>query len=144
MRAHLSMFVVGLVVAAGLKCQVPIWSRQGTPLPIVTLLTGPLTVIGDVNADGHADLLQYVGGSLPFQAMWMFSGRDGATLRIRPPFSLIHAVQTIATTGDMNGDGIGDYALGLVSTSGDIVQVRSASDDSLLWQATGSWVRALS
>src|SRR5688572_23309696 len=139
MRASPAVLAFGLL--GELFAQTPIWTRQGTPPPGATLLTGPLAVIGDVDADGHADLLQDVAGFITVQGLRIYSGRDGATLRIQPPFLPNHAVRTIASAGDMNGDGVGDYALGWVSSQlgTDIVQVRSASDDSLLWQATGSW-----
>jgi hypothetical protein len=132
------------VVSSLSVAQVPVWTRQGTFTPLyLQALTGPLAVIGDVNGDGYEDLIQDVEGYITIQGVYVFSGRDGAILRIQLPFLPTHAGQTITRAGDMNGDGLADYAIGYVDvfsgTPTNFVQVRSASDDALLWQASGPY-----
>lgn len=137
MRSTLAAPALALLLNVEGTGQELLWERRGTPLPVVTLLVGPLAAIGDVNQDGYWDLVQHVGGSYPMSGLWTFSGKDGSTLRIRDPGLPGYAIQQIAPVGDIDRDGIGDYALGrqVVQGTYNRVQVFSGRDERLLWEA---------
>ncbi len=103
--------------------------------------------IGDINNDGHEDLATIVHGQCgagPYYGfLWLISGRDGTLIRevpAGPPLSP-NEFEFVARTGDMNGDGIPDYAVShyVYATSGgsSVVEVRSGVDDSVIWSVPG-------
>ncbi|MGE0144323.1 MAG: integrin alpha [Planctomycetota bacterium] len=98
--------------------------------------------VGDVDRDGHADLL--VGapfaddGGLDFGAARLYSGRTGALIRSHfpaLPFSLFG--YPVAAAGDVNGDGSPDLLVTAVLGSGAVpvagtISVLSGADGSQL------------
>ena len=117
------------------RAQEVVWRRTGTAGQ--ELLGGAMAVIGDVNGDGIADVITVIQ---PYGTeMEVLSGRDGSVLRHRPQFGPTHGFQTLAAAGDVDGDGIGDYATTLVDGTGfDVarVQVCSGRDDHEIYQVT--------
>ena len=70
----------------------------------------------------------------------LLSGKDGTTLRTRP-WNLYRGIfWTITAAGDVDGDGIPDYAYTIFDQSGlglpMLVEMRSGKDDRLLWSAS--------
>jgi hypothetical protein len=105
-----------------------LWAREGKPPPGANFL-GEVAVLEDVDGDGYDDLVQVVSGL----GIWILSGKDGMTLRVKTDQHL--AVMKLVGAGDMDGDGRGDYAIGLSTGR---VEVRSAWDDRVLWQVYAS------
>ena len=74
--------------------------------------------VGDVNGDGLEDILvgsdgYYVFGGQYTGSARVFSGADGQELqRFNPPSSNGRAGLAVAGLGDLNGDGIADWAVG--------------------------------
>lgn len=99
-----------------------------------------MAVIGDRDADGYDDLLaQVVLTSLSTVETWFFSGRDGQFIGRGA-----QAYTFYARAGDVDGDGIADYAGAHAQGAMlpqcapwrcDLVEVRSGRNDALLWQA---------
>ncbi len=143
-----SVDAVILVVAlkACLPAQV-VWERGGEPCGSQFLRLCP--VVGDVNGDGHDDMIQHVlrltrSGQF-VNRTWSvatFSGRDGTTLQSidygNPPD--FWNVTSMAGVGDMDGDGTRDYAVvvySLVHTVPQRLELRSGRDASLIMTIDG-------
>ena len=74
------------------------------------------------------------GTGYPKSLLWFLSGRDGTFLREVPSVCPTCTFASIAGAGDMNGDGIDDYAVGHGSYPfGVFIEVRSGADDTVLW-----------
>jgi len=106
---------------------------------------GQLRVTGDVDGDGYPDFL-CLGGDVgdPFKRPLVLtvSGREGGVLhrsRLGPPLEWTIAV---AAMGDVDADGILDYAVTLrdpVNPYVSYVEVRRGDDDHVLWRLTGDF-----
>lgn len=67
------------------------------------------SAVGDINGDGHADVLIHNGGSTLYPVT-VYSGKDGTALLVfTGPASFGHAVRG---TGDVDGDGLPDVIIG--------------------------------
>lgn len=77
-----------------------------------------LDLAGDVNGDGRADLFVGAGGVAPWGMAFLFVGttsivstRPTVTYHIPDP-SMMGSVTAVAGSGDLDGDGYGDLAVG--------------------------------
>ena len=152
MRALLEPTLM-LVCAAGSAAQTVVWQRVGTLPPEYGYLAGPVAVIGDVNGDGYDDVVQAVFAitMIPADPIYydtedqlrIYSGRDGKLLRLVHTRGKDYGYYTVAAAGDVDGDGVRDYAVTIVdgrySRQTNYVQVRSGRDDHVLYEVPGSW-----
>ena len=102
--------------------------------------------IGDVNGDGHADILASAPNG---NRVCVWSGADGSSL------VALHWAEggafgaTLSGTGDVDGDGAGDFIVGFDDASADKALVYSGADGRLLLQldkpdaAAGYWANAV-
>ncbi len=111
---------------------------------------------GDVNGDGHADLLVgspgYPGGISQLSAgrAQLFSGQDGAVLftidGVLGPLGAEQLGYAVDGVGDVNGDGIPDFIVGApIATAGGLLaagnaKVHSGADASVLHLFEGTLV----
>jgi hypothetical protein len=137
--------VILSLLAAPLLSQEILWERRG--VSNLSRVGGKVVSVGDLNGDGCEDLLHIVitrQGNLNYTELWFLSGRDGSVLRVRAPYAYQRPYLAIAGAGDMDGDGVPDYAVAVGDESSPgqrdrILEVRSTRDDALLWFTTGSW-----
>jgi hypothetical protein len=104
--------------------------------------------LGDIDGDGYDDLA-CIGADLSVlwrsQQLIFVSGQSGQVVRTRPaprdqPPRL--AFDTVTSAGDMDGDGVPDYAVTISDVDGaqfKTVQVCSGVDDRELWRVEGVW-----
>ncbi|MEO6597228.1 MAG: FG-GAP-like repeat-containing protein [Planctomycetota bacterium] len=105
--------------------------------------------LGDANGDGWEDLIEWgevyepTSPYLRRNAIFVTSGRDGSVLSASPAFpnwDLTFQPLSLAPTGDMDQDGVPDYAVtvydSLVPYNTQHVEVRSGATHAVLWTAT--------
>jgi len=112
---------------------------QVNPLPSVDSLLGMgLATLGDINQDGALD---FVVGSGGLVGAYLVSGRDGTRLASIATNSVGQYGMQIAVIGDLNGDSLPEFALGLpVETVG---SNNSAGRLLILDGATGALIHEL-
>ena len=96
-------------------------------------------VVGDLNGDGWEDVATFV--DLPmfpgYAELWFLSGRDGTTLRRRSQYAPGWSYRVLARAGDVNGDGVQDYAFtayNVYANYESVVEVANGLDDTRLWR----------
>jgi hypothetical protein len=144
----LELLTLGLVwSSAPLFAQQLVWDRVGVANQYTFGQTsvsanGLMANLGDLSGDGCDDLAVIVENLLAAQRgseIWILSGIDGTTIRAVPRVGVQEIYAQIAAAGDVDGDGVRDYVTTVidVSPSGNtttIVEVRSGTDDRVLWQ----------
>jgi hypothetical protein len=133
-----------LVVLSATSAQELLWERTGERER--SSISGWAVPFGDVDQDGFEDWIAQavayidLGGGPDMEAqLWVLSGLDGRTLRVRGRYRpLRHGYDVICAAGDMDRDGIGDYAFTVFDVRNPpvehIVEVCSGRDDSLIWR----------
>ncbi len=139
------LVLVGIAMLAEAAAQNVAWVATGIP---DRNISGRRQVgVGDINQDGFEDVLAIADQQctgLEMTLLWFVSGRDGTVLREVVSASFSSKFVAIAATGDMDGDGVPDYAAcqggGTIQTR---VEVRSGLSDAVLWTVPGSWLEIL-
>lgn len=112
---------------------------------LIRTLTGPsagsrfgvaVASLGDINADGRADLLVGAEDAATTGQALVISGIDGATLRTHTGPSGPNFGQGVAGLGDVSGDAVPDYAIGGGFLTGGYVEVHSGASGALLYTVT--------
>ena len=148
LRTVLLVGLFSLFLCPEMPAQELLWERVGTKM--LTWFAGPTVLVGDVNRDGYRDLLTEVVVSVDRRTsttrvqLWTLSGKDGRTLRVRPAVGLRRQFDQIAYAGDVDGDGVGDYAVSIIQPpQPTILELRSGKDDRLIWKVVGGGVDAM-
>jgi hypothetical protein len=116
-----------------------ITGQESMPSGGARILGYKMAAIGDIDGDGHEDLVTIARGTCnaaEFDYLWIVSGSTGALIREvlpPPPQGRMH-YECISRAGDWNSDGTPDYIAGAWHNLGllDIAVVRSGLDDSIL------------
>ncbi len=112
---------------------------------LIRTLTGPaagsrfgvaVASLGDINADGRADLLVGAEDAAVTGQALVISGIDGATLRTHTGPSGMNFGQGVAGLGDVSGDAVPDYAIGGGFNTGGFIEVHSGATGALLYTVT--------
>ncbi len=133
-------------LVAGLGAQNVAWVATG--IPDRNISGYRMTGVGDINQDGHEDLLMIVNGEctgLWRGFLWFLSGRDGTLLREVPCYNTVGCrFVSIAAAGDMSGDGVPDYCASQADYTSTWTEVRSGTNDAVIWSVPGVWDQLLS
>ena len=132
-----------VLATCGLQAQQVVWEQTGALG--LHAVGGAIAQIGDLDSDGWPELVHVAEVPLSSSSvteLWTLSGRDGSVLRTLPwrqPFSY----DRLTGAGDVDGDGIDDYAVRLrelfANPMTNIVEVRSGRDDRIIWSVQGAW-----
>jgi hypothetical protein len=97
----------------------------------ISFTGGVRVAVGDVNGDGHADIIAGAGpGGTPL--VNVFSGANGALLRSFNAYNAGFRGGVFVAAGDVNGDHFADIITGAGAGGGPQVNVYSGIDGSLL------------
>jgi len=108
-------------------------SRAGTI--VLDRFDGPMAQLGDVDGDGHGDLVAVSLGDVHGGQARVVSGRDGSILASHPaPLSPNLATLSLP---DVDGDAIGDFAMGAMVGGFGQVDVISTATGALLRRFNG-------
>lgn len=140
-RASIISTAYAWLLASAALAQETVWTRTGVILQ--SQLGGRVSIVGDVDGDGYDDVLNHVNtGTMDIDdQLWILSGRDGRTLRVRSvvgPTGI--RFRTSAAAGDVDGDGVPDYACmktDFTHVNPNVVEVVSGRDDQKLWSVSG-------
>jgi hypothetical protein len=119
-----------------------LWQREG--VVDQTQLGGPVAVLGDLDGDRFDDVANLAFSNMVSppenrSQVWFLSGKDGSTLRVRRGYAGNVRFWNVARAGDVDGDGLSDYAVAIDDQSGSLVarvEVCSGRDDRILWSVT--------
>jgi hypothetical protein len=134
----LSLITILAALVTTSAAQELLWQQVGVPGQMH--IGGATVFIGDVDGDGYDDLVNHaVNTALGRNELHVRSGRDGSLLRVDvPTLGIGQAVRTLMPAGDMDRDGIRDYAFSTLETRFNpfvsTVEARSATTGALLWQ----------
>lgn len=141
----LRLLFVAAGCCAGVAAQQVIWSQTGIQDKL--WIWGDPVVLGDINRDGLEDLAEmgrYLGdprtGPLIYVTL-VRSGKDGALLRADPGPELCWSIYGLYPAGDMDRDGITDYAWSWydgICNQGGVVSVQSGRTGARLWWVQGA------
>lgn len=135
-----------LLAVGSLTAQEYLWCREGRPQSHSQgwqQLRYP-TPVGDVDRDGYQDVAVTTESPLTgVHSVLFLSGRDGSTLREYIETDISYRFYVVAHCGDVDQDGTFDYAVNRWATSSNpivnFIEVRSGSDDRLIWSVRGPW-----
>lgn len=146
MRSLLVWFLSVLSATTSLvSAQQLLWRREGIG---GTVRRGfEIRRLGDVNSDGWEDLVEWgetdSPGGVRRDAMFITSGQDGSILSTSPPLAIwseTYKWLSLTAAGDMNQDGVPDYAVtvydGQSVVNSQRLEVHSGTDHALIWSAT--------
>ncbi|MCK6446852.1 MAG: VCBS repeat-containing protein [Planctomycetes bacterium] len=107
-----------------------------------------VAILGDVNSDGHADILAGAVGDSTFGpstgAAIVYSGASGAVLySVHGQWGYANYARYVASTGDVNGDAVPDFVVGAPDESvtafrSGSAYVYSGADGTLLYSFYGT------
>ncbi len=132
--------VACLASVCTLASQEILWRRVGRPIGDPRgsqVLYDPL-LFSDINGDGYCDVLCPTRRlDLSSNSLLFVSGRDGSLLREYVAVPPEHWFQRVVACGDVDRDGIEDYAVNLVEMMPPFldafIEVRSGVNDRLIW-----------
>lgn len=147
MVASRGLAAVGACVAT-IAAQGVVWEHAGGVEAYRMIAVGGS--LGDVDGDGTGDYVHRVETYLVNQRgfvettheVWLLSGRDGSRLRSRslPTSPIVHLLEMVAAAGDVDRDGVPDYAFTQRRSNGGPydVEVISGRNEKLLYQVRQS------
>ncbi|KAA3612846.1 MAG: hypothetical protein DWQ01_03860 [Planctomycetota bacterium] len=120
----------------------PVWmeSLTGNLLQFLPKPSGGIArtgaVLGDVNGDGFVDCaVAFSAGLFQYEdEFWIYSGMDGSTLRTHSEPGLEELSSGIAPAGDVDLDGLADYAIQFSRGSQSTERIHSGADGSVLFE----------
>jgi hypothetical protein len=135
-RAASSVWVAALVAGAG-AAQTTFFDWIGTT---PSAYVGSFHCCpGDLNADGVPDVVSTrSAGGIFIDCIDVRSGLDGTLLYCLPSS---YGVSNLHAAGDVDGDGVGDYAYNVASGGPFVWQLamRSGATNAVLWSYTSGW-----
>lgn len=139
----LGIFESGEAVLYSGATWTPIWSVWGTA--VSQGVGDAVAGYGDWNGDGFADCLVAAPGQGGTGAVHLLSGPTGTVLlSITGAAAGDHFGDSVATIGDVDGDGLPEIVVGVASadvsglTDAGAVELRSGATGALLWQFPGN------
>lgn len=132
-RSRAPLLLLLWACCAAVSAQQTLWQVTGNG----TTRLQRIVFLGDVDRDGIDDVAIAALMSSVVDQIWIVSGRDGSLLRIDPlPVANVQLL-SLESTGDMNQDGITDYAVTTRGSPTNYVTVVSATDGRKIWEISG-------